>query len=158
MLWQQKMKIMLQDIMQGYTQSKTKLNCTVICHLSIELKKRYLGDTILLVVKLLYGLAKARNHWYAIYIDHYKEKLRVKISLYNACFLITQDNDKNFGIAGLQTDNIFNVGTEAFIINEETEIMKAKFTAKTLNTLETCALRDFNVCHITIKSRSIMIG
>ena len=53
---------MLRDIMQAYTQSKTELNHTVICHLSAKLKKRYPKGTILCVVKLLYGLAEAGNH------------------------------------------------------------------------------------------------
>ena len=56
------MKIMLRDITQAYTQSKTELNRTVICHLSVELKKRYPEGTILLVVKPLYSLAEAGNH------------------------------------------------------------------------------------------------
>ncbi len=56
------MKIMLWDITQAYTQSKTELNRIVICYLPAELKKRYPEDTILLVFKPLYGLTKAGNH------------------------------------------------------------------------------------------------
>lgn len=122
---------MLEDIMQAYTQSKTELNCTVICHLSIKLKKRYSKDTILLVVKLLYGLAEAGNYQFAIYLDHYKEKLDIEMSYYDTCLFITRNGGKNFGIAGLQTDIILNVRMKAFMKKEETEIMEAKFKAKT---------------------------
>ena len=55
------MKIMLRDITQAYTQSKTELNRTVIFHLPAELKKRYPEGTVLRVVKPLYGLAEAGN-------------------------------------------------------------------------------------------------
>ena len=92
---------MLQDITQAYTQSKTELNCTVICYLLVKLKKKYPEGTILLVVKSLYGLAKAGNHWFATYLDHHKEKLRMEISSYDICLLITKDGGENFGIAGL---------------------------------------------------------
>ena len=54
-----KMKIMLRDITQAYTQSKTEMNRIVIYHLPAELKKRYPEGTVLCVVKPLYGLAKA---------------------------------------------------------------------------------------------------
>ena len=156
-LRKREMKIMLQDITQAYTQSKTKLNRTVICHLPVKLKKRYPEDTILLVVKPLYGLAKAGNHWFATYLDHHKEKLGMDMSPYDACLLITKDGDENFGIAGLQTDNILNIGTEVFMKKKETEIMEAKFKAKTRTILETSASGDFDGCRMTIKTESIMV-
>lgn len=56
------MKIILQDIMQAYTQLKIELNCTVIYHLFVKLKKKYLEGIILLIVKPLYSLAKAGNY------------------------------------------------------------------------------------------------
>ena len=95
------MKIMLRDITQAYSQSKTKLNCTVICHLPIELKKRYSEGIILLVVKPLYGLAEAGNHGFATYLDHHKEKLGMEMSSYDAYLLITKDGSENFGIVRL---------------------------------------------------------
>lgn len=95
------MKIILQDITQAYTQSKIELNCTVICHLPAELRKRYFESIVLCVVKPLYSLAEAENYWFAIYLDYYKEKLGMEMSLYNIYFLITKNSSKNFGIAGL---------------------------------------------------------
>ena len=56
------MKIMLRNIKQAYTKSKTSLNRKIICHLPIKLKERYPEDTILLVVKPLYSLVEAENH------------------------------------------------------------------------------------------------
>lgn len=74
---------MLRDITQAYTQSKTDFNCIVIYYLPIKLKKRYLKGTILLIIKPLYDLAEAKNHWFAIYLDYYKDKLGMEISFYD---------------------------------------------------------------------------
>lgn len=54
-------------------------------------------------------------------------------------------------------DNILNVRMEAFMKKEETEIIKAKFKVKTQIILETGILRDFNNCHITIKTEFIIV-
>ena len=56
------MKIILNNITQAYTQSKTELNHIVIYHLFVKLKKKYPKDTILYIVKLLYNLAKVGNY------------------------------------------------------------------------------------------------
>lgn len=125
------MKIILQDIMQAYIQSKTGLNCIIIYYLLAKLKKRYLKGTILLIVKPLYCLAKTGNHWFATYLNHHKEKLDIQISLYDICLLIIKDWDENLGIAGLQINNTLNVRMETFMKKEEKEILKAKFKTKT---------------------------
>ncbi len=157
LLRKRRMKIILQDITQAYTQSKTELNRIIICHLPIKLKKRYPEGIILFVVKPLYGLAKAGNHWFATYLDHHKEKLGMEMSPYDACLLITKDGVENFGIVGLQADDTLNIGTEAFMKKEEIEIMEAKFKAKTQIILETGASGDFNGCCMTIEAEFIMV-
>lgn len=106
---------MLQNITQAYIQLKTELNHIVIYYLPAKLKKRYSKSAILRVAKPLYSLAEAKNHQFATYLDHHREKLEIEISLYNIYFLITKNGNEKFGIAKLQTDNIFNVETEAFI-------------------------------------------
>lgn len=156
-LWKREMTIMLRDITQAYNQSKTKLNCIIICHLPMELKRKYPEDIILHVVKPLYGLAKAGNHWFAIYLDHHKKKLEMEMSFHDTCLLITKDSGENFGIAWLETDNTLNIRIEAFMKNKETEIMETKFKAKTQTILETGTLGYFHDCRMTIEPESIMI-
>ena len=90
-------------------------------------------------------------------MDHHKEKLGMEMLSYDACLLITKNGGENFGIAGLQTDDTLNIGTEAFMKKKKTEIVKAKFKTKTRTILETGASRDFNGCHITIEAESIMV-
>lgn len=142
---------MLWDITQVYTEFKTELNCIVICHPPTKLKKRYSEGTILYIAKLLYGLAKTGNHWFAIYLGHHKEKLGIEILSYDIYLLIIKNGRKNFGIARLQTDNIFNVRTEAFMNKEETKIIEFKFKTKSQTILESGISGDFNGCHMTIK-------
>ena len=130
------MKIMLQDIIQSYTQSKIELNHIVSCHLPDKLKKNYLKGIDLCVAKPLYDLLKARNYWFATYSDHNRKKLEIEISPYDICFLITKGGGKNFSIVGFQTDNTLNINTKVFIKKEETEVMEAKFKSKTQTILK----------------------
>ena len=156
-LRKKEMKIMLRDITQAYTQSKEELNRTVICHLPAKLKKRYTEGTVLRVVKPLYGLTEAGNYWFATYLNYHKEKLGIEMSPYDTCLLITKDGDENFGIAAFQTDDTLNVEMKGFMKKEETEIMEAKFKAKTQTILEIGASGDFNGCRKIIKAESIMV-
>ena len=148
---------MLGDITQAYTQSKTELNYIVICYLPTKLNKRQPENTILRIIYPLHDLAEVENHQFATYLDHHKEKLRMEMSPYDACFFITKNGGENFGIAKLQIDNTFNVGTEAFIEKKETEMIKAKFKAKNQTILETSTSRYFNGCCMTIEADSIIV-
>lgn len=116
------------------------------------MKKKYPKNIILFTVKLLYSLVKTRNYWFATYLNHYKEKLGMAISIYDIYLLIIKDGNRNFGITGLQIDNIFNIKIETFMKKEETEIIEVKFKAKTQIILETSVLGNFNDYHMTIKA------
>lgn len=102
-------------------------------------------------------MTKARNQWFAIYLDHYKKKLDIEILFYDAYLLIIKNKSINFGITRLQTNNILNIRIEAFINKKKTEIIEGKFKTKSQTILETSILKDFNSCHITIKDESIII-
>ena len=57
-------------------------------------------NTIMVILKLLYGIPKAGTYWWAIYYKHYKEKLSIITSTYNPCFLITTKKEV-FGLIGM---------------------------------------------------------
>lgn len=82
-LQKRRMKIILRDITQAYNQAKTEFHCIVICHLLVKLKKRYPLTIVLRIAKLSYGLAEARNYWFATYLYHHRENLGMKISPYD---------------------------------------------------------------------------
>ena len=92
------MKIILRNISQAYTQSKTELNRTVICYLPAKLMKRYHKGTVLRIVKLLYGLAEVGDYWFATYLDYHKDKVEIDMLPYDTCFFITKNDGENFSI------------------------------------------------------------
>ena len=50
-------------------------------------------------------------------------------SVFDPCLLVT-NTGKNFGIAGMQTDDTLLVGTAEFMATEEEELKNAKLLAK----------------------------
>jgi hypothetical protein len=61
-LIQQGMSVELRDITQAYPQAQTTLKRMILAHLPTELVTRYLKDTLLHVIKPLYGIAEAGVH------------------------------------------------------------------------------------------------
>lgn len=91
------------------------------------------------------------------YLDYYKKKLRIEISLYNICLFIIKDGGENFGIARFQIINIVNIEIETFMKKEETKIIDFKFKIKTWTILDAGVLKDFNNCHIIIEAKFNMV-
>lgn len=65
--------------------------------------------------KSQYGIIETGNHWFAIFLDYYKEKMGMKILFYDAYLLITKDKGVNFAIIGLLTNNTLNIKIETFM-------------------------------------------
>jgi len=151
------MVLMLRDITQAYTQSKTKLNRLVLVQLPAELKKKYPEGTLLHVVLPLYGLAEAGMHWFATYFEHHKEQLGMETSAFDPCLLITKDNQEEFGITGLQTDDTLNLGTVKFMEKEDSKLQKAKLKAKPQTILGTGSSGDFNGCHVEVEEHGVTV-
>lgn len=84
-------------------------------------------DCILKVVKPLYGVPEAGNHWFATYHDHHIDKLGMEQSTYDPCLLYRSNP---LGIVGLQTDDTLLLREDAFADAEETEIQRAKLMSK----------------------------
>ena len=111
--------------MQAYVQSTSNLNRQFYIWLLLELIS-LLGvsfDCIVKVMKSLYSIAEASNHWFAIYHTYHKDKLRMKETTYDPYFLY---NSGLFGVMGIQTDNILILADEDFAGKEETVIQTAK--------------------------------
>ena len=114
----------LRDIMQAYTQSKTQLNRDFFVRPPAELRLK--DGSILRVVKPLYGVPEAGNHWFNTYHTHHIRKLRMNQSTYDPCLFRTASNDNSgFGIVGIQTDNTLILCDNTFAINEADELKKA---------------------------------
>ena len=91
----------LRDISQAYVQSATNLNREFYVRPPRELQIS--DDSVLKVVKPLYGIPEARNHWFKTYHSHHVEQLQMSQSTYDPCLLYSNDSDRHrpFRIVGL---------------------------------------------------------
>lgn len=99
---------------------------------------------MLYIAKLLYILIKARNYWFIIYLDHYKEKQKIKILFYNIYLFITKSKNKNFNKIRFYIKNIFNIRLE-ILVNNNKKIIKVKFKTKSETILKTNWLIDWKL-------------
>ena len=56
------MDLWLRDITQAYIQLTTVLQCTILAHLPVQIAYLYPKGSIMVVIKLLYGIAEAGTH------------------------------------------------------------------------------------------------
>jgi hypothetical protein len=108
----------------------------------------YSPNTIMIVLKPLYGIPEAGTHWWATYHKHHQEKLFMVTSTYDPCLLITT-TENAFGIVGMQTDDTLILGSEEFSILENDELTKANLSAKPKEVLCSNTPLIFNGCILT---------
>jgi hypothetical protein len=117
----------LRDITQAYTQSKTQLNRDFFVRPPTELKLT--RGSILRVIKPLYGVPEAGNHWYNTYHSHHIQKLHMNQSTYDPCLLYITSNT-GFRIIGIQTDDTLILADTTFATQEADKLKKAQFLSK----------------------------
>ena len=118
----------LRDISQAYVQSDTELCRDLYIKPPTELNIAH--NMVLKVIKPLYGIPEAGNHWFNTYHTHYIKELQMSQSTYDPCLLYTNTNTSataGFGVVGLQTDDTLFIGDDVFA---EAEQDKLKFQAK----------------------------
>jgi hypothetical protein len=142
----------LRDITQAYVQSTTKLNRTILARLPIQLQQRYPPDTIMVVIKPLYGIAEAGTHWWATYSQHHKERLGMVTSTYDPCLMVTDNGP--LGIVGMQTDDTIILGDKTF---NERESQEMTFKCKVKTELKKGTALTFNGCIVTRSDDNVVI-
>ena len=145
------LKLALRDITQAYTQSTTKLNRTILATPPKEIANKYPKDTVMVVVKPLYGVAESGTHWWVTYSKYHKEKLRMDTSTYDPCLLLTTEESKGFGVVGMQTDDTLILADDQFHKDEETQL---PFKAKEKEYLKADDELTFNGCVIQINDQN----
>ena len=148
--------LQLRDISQAYTQSTTHLNRTILAELPAEIKHLHPENTLMVVVRPLYGIAEAGTHWWATYSKHHKEKLGMVTSTYDPCLLISSYGEQ-FGIVGMQTDDTLILADDQFDTREEEELQKAQFPAKPKSKLTANTQLIFNGCVLTRDSDNVLM-
>lgn len=149
----QPVSLYLRDISQAYVQSSTQLNRDFFVRPPTELGLQ--EGMILKVIKPLYGIPEAGNHWFNTYHRHHIEKLRMNQSTYDPCLLYTNSN--GFAIAGLQTDDTLLLADQTFAEAEQTGLQEAKFLAKERETLTQTTPIKFNGGYIRQDGNSITL-
>ena len=146
----------LRDISQAYVQSTTHLNREFFVRPPVELGLP--SNAILKIIKPLYGVPEAGNHWFSTYHSHHREKLSMTQSTYDPCLLYTENSSRSgFGIVGLQTDDTLFLADKMFAVKEEEQLHKANLLAKEREKLDNetikfnggCIKRESNVIHLT---------
>jgi hypothetical protein len=151
-----KSRLYLRDISQAYVQSTTPLNREFYIRPPPELVQ-HLGlkkDSILRVVKPLYGVPEAGNHWFKTYHSHHIKELSMEQSTYDPCLLYSNEP---FGIVGLQTDDTLFIGDATFAEQEQIQLQKARFLAKERECLTSTKSIKFNGGVIQLKEDSITL-
>ncbi|ESZ92707.1 hypothetical protein SBOR_6919 [Sclerotinia borealis F-4128] len=111
------------------------------------------------IIRPLYGVPEAGNHWFNTYHNHHISKLGMAQSTYNPCLMYTKDRAKNgFGIVGLQTDDTLIVGDTLFLTQEQEQLESAKFLAKNREQLTENTPVKFNGGIITLEKDEIYLN
>jgi hypothetical protein len=110
----------------------------------------------MVIIRLLYGIAKAGIHWWAIYSKYYKDKLFMTISTYDSCLLVTI-TENGFGIVKMQINDIIILADELFSTLEKNELLNAKFIIKSKEKLTPDSLLIFNECVLVQDDNTISL-
>ena len=84
-------------------------------------------NSIIKVIKLLYGIFKVSNYWFAIYYMYYKKKLRIIELTYDFCFFYRSGLLK---IVKMQIDNILILANNNFASIKEKTIKNLNIMTK----------------------------
>ena len=152
-IFQDNTKLYLRDVTQAYVQSTSNLNRDFYIRPPMEfatmLGIRPNSDTILKVVKPLYGVPEAGNHWFATYHGHHIDKLGMTQSTYDPCLLYKSDP---LGVIGIQTDDTLIIATSQFADDEEEAIVNADIMTKARETLTPTTSLKFNGTRIELSN------
>lgn len=92
-------KMFGRSIAQDYIQSRSDLERNVL--LKAPAKIKIPPDTVLRVVKPLFGIPDAVLHWYLKYLSHHIDEVEMKKSRLEPCLLLKTENGQLVGAAVL---------------------------------------------------------
>lgn len=76
-------------------------------------------ETVLQVVKPLYGIPEAGLHWYITYLSHQLDTLGLTRSRYDPCLLLKHTKGNPTAMVALQVEQNLGFGYKAFLKLEE---------------------------------------
>jgi len=147
----------LRDITQAYVQSNSDLARKILARLPVQIRGDYPDDTVMRVIKPLYGIAEAGTHWWATYHNHHLKKLQMVTSTYDPCLLISSPENDEFGLIGMQTDDTIGLTTTTFSQREDEKLVEAAFKAKPKDLLEADKPLIFNGGIVERKGNALVL-
>jgi hypothetical protein len=150
-------RLYARDVTQAYIQSVTPLNRPFYIRPPPELAALLPLGALLRVVRPLYGIPEAGNHWFRTYHRHHTVELRMSTSTYDPCLLHCTDCNEGFGVVGLQTDDTLILADRAFADREEEEIERAGITCKPREELTPTNSLKFNGALISEDGQGITL-
>lgn len=136
----------LREITQAYVQSTTTLNRLILAKPPKEIACSLPPDTIMRVLKPLYGIAEAGSHWFTTYHNHHRLRLEMNTSTYDICLLIS--TGEHFGLVGMQIDDTLFLADNKIAELENLELQKVGFLAKQVEILSLKHSLIFNGCKL----------
>lgn len=76
-------------------------------------------NTVLRVLKPLYGILESCLHWNLAYLEHHTRRLGTKRTIVDPCVFVRREGRRVDGIVLLQVDDSSVLGTVKFIENQE---------------------------------------
>jgi hypothetical protein len=123
------MKLYLRNITQIYVQSRSIFNKNFYVQSLLELIKliRIFNHCILKMIKSLYDVSKANNHWFKTYHDHHIDKLKMIQFIYDSCLLyIIVISYIDISIVSMQTNDTRILVDQSFAAVENEAINSSK--------------------------------
>jgi hypothetical protein len=111
--------------------------------------------TILRVIKPLYSILEAGNHWFHIYQPYYIEKLDIRQSIFDPCLLHATGSD--IGLVRLQTDNTLILASTTFAEREDIKLKEARFVSKERERLTELYPLKFNSSNIILEGNALVL-
>ncbi|KHJ31691.1 hypothetical protein EV44_g3822 [Erysiphe necator] len=147
---EQKSFVLQMAVKAAYTQSKSHLAREFYVRPPKELKLP--AETLLKVLRPLYGVPEAGTHWFRTYHDHHIYNLDLEPSSYDPCLLFSHE-----AIVGLQTDDTIAACNTEFRHKEEEELQRAKFDAMPIQKLTINSPININGAHISLLDTTISV-
>jgi hypothetical protein len=146
----------LRNITQAYVQSKTPLNRQFFIRPPSELNLS--KDSILRVVKPLYGVPEAGAHWFNTYQKHHKNNLMMIESTFDSCLLHIEFIFINrFEVIDIQTDDTLILADDEFVTLKQNELVRARLTFKQREKLISTTSIKFNDDLISLSDNSLLL-
>lgn len=146
--WDPTLTLFTRDVSQAYVEPETEIKRPIFVKPPSILG--YSSEIIFRVNCPLYGIPESDIHWVYKYHSYHQQKLKMKPSVYDPCFLLikhsltisAEKKSNPRGIVCLETDDTAYVGNDAFFQLESVE--KRAFDSKPTDSLKDGQSITFN--------------